>query len=229
MLDYTKAAIKKTVADFKLFLYAVGVVTQLISVGYLVYTLCTGVGVLVANVAMLAVSVAYLVFFLCVTEFGKSPDGKKQLKRAVKEIFSWCKRLIKLYTLGVTLYGLYVTTQNVSWLSVILSAFMVVGWVLEVVFHVVFRIVEFRVKFLIDGLEADVAQLLQPVKTVGNFFKKIAGKEVEPEKPQTKNQQVLQQLVDEEKTRKKQEKQSRKKQRKPSEQSKEIAVTDDER
>lgn len=223
MLDYTKAAIKKTVADFKLLAYVIGVATQFVYVGYLVYTLFAGTGVLAANVAMLAVSVAYLVFFLCVTEFGKSPDGKKNLKKTVNRIFQWCKRLIKLYTLGVTLYGIYFTAQNVSWLSVLLSAFMAVGWVLEFVFYVVCRVVEIRVKFLVEGLEADIAQMMQPVKTVGNFFKRIAGKEVEPEKPQTKNQQVLQRLVDEEKTAKK-----AKKLRKKSEKTKEIAPTEDE-
>ena len=134
------------------------------------------------------------------TEFGKSPDGKANLKKTAKRIFQWCKRLIKLYTLGVTLYGVYFTAQNVSFISVLLSAFMAVGWVLEFVFYVVCRVLEIRVKFLIEGLEADVAQIMQPVKTVSNFFKKMTGKEIEPEKPQTKNQQLLQQLVEEEKT-----------------------------
>ena len=227
MLDFTKAAIKKTIADFKKFVYVITVITQAVYLVYLIYALCTGAGKLAVNIAMLTVSASYFVFFLCVTEFGKSPDGKKELKKTGNLVFKWCKRLINLYSLGVMLYGLYATTQNVSWLSVLLSAFMVVSWVLQLVFDVFFRILELRVKFLLEGLEADVAKLMQPAKTVGNFFKKITGKEVEPEKPLTKNQEMLKAMVDEEK----EEKKARKKQkslfgRKKKEAQKEIAPTD---
>ena len=52
----------------------------------------------------------------------------------------------------------------------------------------------------------DYEKLKKPVKTVGNFFKKLTGKEVEPEKEPSKDREVLDQIVAKEKAKKEQEK-----------------------
>lgn len=186
MLDYTKAAIKKTFDDFKRLDYIRNLSTQILYIAYLVYALFAGAGVFAANVVLVAISVAYLGFFLFVT-LGQTSKLKQKTKKIVTRVFVRCKQLIKLFTLGVMLYGIYSTTNHATPISVILSALMIVGWILQIVFEVVLRYFLNRAQFILEGMEADLETVTKPVKTVGNFFKKLSGKEVEPEKEKSKN------------------------------------------
>lgn len=195
MLDYTKMAIKQTITDLKRTDYIRNVATQVIYIIYLIYTLIAGAGYLAANIVLLVLSVSYTVFFLTITSCGKTPEGKN-VKNAGTKIYVWAKRLIKLFTLGLTIYGICTAVEKVTPLSVILAALMIVGWILQIVFEVLIKILTNRVNFILEGLEADLDNMLKPVRSVGNFFKKVTGKEVAPPKEPTKNQLKLKAKVE---------------------------------
>lgn len=198
MLDYTKAAIRQTLSDLKKTDYIRNVVTQIIYIAYLVYVLIVQTGFLAANIVLLVLSAAYLAFFLIVTDRGKDLDGKKfkDLKKNGATVFTWSKRAIRLVTLGMTVYGICTTLERVTPFSIVLTAMMIVGWILQIVFEILIKILTNRVQFILEGLEADLDSLLRPVKTVGNFFKKMTGQEVEPPKEPTKNQLKLKEKVE---------------------------------
>jgi hypothetical protein len=63
MLDYTKAAVKKTVDDFRRLDYLRNLVTQVVYIFYLVYALFAGAGYVWANAVLRGLSLAYLIFF----------------------------------------------------------------------------------------------------------------------------------------------------------------------
>lgn len=191
MFDYTKAAFKQTVEDFKKIDFIRNIATQSLYIAYLIYVLCTGVGLLVANILLLVLAVGYFGFFLFMTL--KPPT--KRVKEVVKTIFTRCRQLIKLYTLGVMVYGVWLTAEHVTPLSLILSSLMIVCWVLQILFEVVFKFFLNRANFIIEGMEADYENMTKPVRTVGNFFKKMTGQEVEEEKAPTKNRIILDQKV----------------------------------
>ncbi len=195
MLDYTKMAIRQTIADLKRVDYIRNVATQIVYIVYLIYNLAAGAGYLALNIVLLVLAAAYFVFFLTVTSLGKTPEGKT-LKKTGTAVYVWCRRLIKLFTLGLTVYGICTAVGHVSALSVILAALMIVGWCLQIIFEVLIKILTNRVNFILEGLEADLDNMLRPVRSVGNFFKKIAGKEVKPEKELTKNQLRLKEKVE---------------------------------
>lgn len=195
MLDYTKMAIKQTISDLKRTDYIRNVATQIIYIIYLVYTLIVGTGYLALNIILLVISISYFVFFLTMTSLGKTPEGKT-VKKAGTRVYVWCKRLIKLFTLGLTVYGICTAAERVSALSVILAALMIVGWCLQIIFEVLIKILTNRVNFILEGLEADLDNMLKPVRSVGNFFKKVTGKEVTPQKEPTKNQLRLKEKVE---------------------------------
>ena len=186
MLDYTKAAIKKTVDDFKRVDFYRNGITQVVYIIYLFYALCTNAGKLWANVPLLTLSLAYFVFFMIMSR-GESTKAKKQAKTIVTRIFKRCKQFIKLLTIIVMLYGIYATTKQVSPIAVIFSAMMIVGWILQIIFEVILRIFLSKANFILEGLEADYEKLVKPAKTVGNFFKKLTGQPIEPEKERSKN------------------------------------------
>lgn len=202
MLDYTKAAIKQTIDDFKKIDFIRAIATQIIYIVYLIYAVCVQSGVLVANVILLTLACAYFAFFL----YMKTRGVKKELKKLVRDLYKWSKRLIKLFNLGVMIYGLSLTASHFTAVSLVLAALMIVGWVLELLFEVVFRFFLGKAKFILEGMEADYEQLTKPVKTVGNFFKKMVGKEVKPEKEPSKNRQTLDTIVAKEKAKKTREK-----------------------
>ena len=204
MLDYTKAALKKTVEDFKKLDYIRNICTQAVYIAYLIYAWIAGAGVLWANIALFALATAYFTFFLIAT--AGAPDGAKRLKKHVRDVFFVCKKTVQLFTLGVMIYGIYATTTHITPLSVILSALMIVGWILQIIFEVVFRFFLAKAHLIMAGMEADYEQMTKPVKTVGNFFKKLAGKEVQPEKEKSKHRVWLDKKVAESKAEKKERK-----------------------
>ena len=207
MLDYTKAAVKHTVEHLKKLDYARNIITQLLYISYLVYTLAAKIGFAIANGILLALSLAYFVFFLYVTKI----KTEKALKRTGKSIYRHAKRLVKLFNLCVAVYGICITAKHVTPLALLFVAFMIVAWVLQIVFEVLLRAIAKKAQFILEGLEEDYKQLTKPVKSVGNFFKKITGKEVEEEAPPSENVVILQEEVKKEKERKRAEKQTKKK------------------
>ncbi len=222
MLDYTKTAIRKTFDDYKRVDYYRNIITQLLYVGYLVYAVCTKTGFIWVDVALLALSVAYFIFFMVMTR-GKPLAPVRKVQKSVAVIFRRSKQLLKLFTLGVMLYGVYFTTQNVTVLSVLFSALMIVGWILQIVFEVLMKIFIARGQLIIEALEADFEGVTKPVKAVGNFFKKITGKEVEPPKEKSKNRVWLDKEVEEYRAEKKEKKKRDKQDRKQEKQERKRA------
>ena len=96
MFDYTKTAVNKIVADFKKFFHRFSVCAQIVYIAYLIYALFANTELWIINTILLVISVAYFIFFLIAT----AKDADKKLKKRVKTIFTRCKQVIKLFTLG---------------------------------------------------------------------------------------------------------------------------------
>lgn len=196
MFELTKAAFKKTMDDFKKVIYVTGVTTQIVYLIYLCYALIWGNANPIVSGILAGISFVYLVFYLVVTKFGKAPDGRENLKRAVAFIVKWSKKLIALYNIGVMLYGITLTAKAVTPIALVLNAMMIVGFLLGVVFDVIMTIVKNRAQLFITGFEKDVAIIKQPATNVGNFFKKITGQEIEPEPQRTKKEEKTLQILE---------------------------------
>lgn len=194
MFDYTKAALTQIIKDFKKLCYVLSILTQTLYIAYLIFAIVTQKGVLSANITLLSISAVYFVFFLIMT--GK--HGSKTAKWA-KMLFKRSKQAIKLFTLGVIFYGIYVTAEKVTPISVVFTAFMVVSWVLEIIFEIILSIIATRLQLFKEALDADVENLKKPVTAVGNFLKRMTGKEVEEKEP-TKHRIFLDKKVSEAKT-----------------------------
>lgn len=193
MFDYTRSVFTKTLNDLKklAFLFAIGL--QVLQIGYLVYALIIGSGVLAANIVLLAISTAYLVFIIYI----HCNTIKKEMKKLLKNIYRWSKRAIKLFTLGVSIYGLYITASDTitvkSLLSIVLLIFMLLAWVFDVLLSLVILLIEQRKNMFFDAMKMD----FEPVFKAKNFFDKVRGREVEDELVSTKMRSKLDLLRDE--------------------------------
>ena len=219
MFDYTKTAVNKIVADFKKFFHRFSVCAQIVYIAYLIYALFANTELWIINTILLVISVAYFIFFLIAT----AKDADKKLKKRVKTIFTRCKQVIKLFTLGVMLYGIWQTSTHVDPLSVILTALMIVGWVLQILFEVIFTFFLNKVNFVWEAVQADREEITKPVKNIGNFFKRITGKEIEEEKEPTKNRLLLDGMVEEYREKKSEERNAKKRAKKQAKLEEKIA------
>ena len=206
MLDYTKSVLVKTVEDLKSIAFYAALTLQILQVGYLIYALCVGLGILAANIILLILTSAYLSFMLYL-HWGTV--GKK-LQTILKRVYQWSKRAIKLFTLGVSVYGLWITASETittkSLISIILLVFMLIAWVLEILFSLILMVVERRASLLLDAMKMD----FEPVFKAKNFIDKIRGREVEEEIVPSKSRSILNKMNTERKERLKAKKLERK-------------------
>lgn len=188
MLDYTKAAFNKILNDLKRLLYAIEIISNAFTVLYLAYSVIVGNGFLWANVPLLILTGGFLIFFLIVTKGRYDYDKNNRLRRRVKVIVKYGKRIIKTGTLGISVYGFFIMSGHVTPVNALLTALMIIGWVLQVVFDIVVHVITSYASLLTTAVETDVENIMRPVKSVGNFFKKMSGQEVEPPPEPTKEQ-----------------------------------------
>lgn len=193
MFDYTKVAWKQIESDFKKLAFICNICTQLLYIAYLVYALFTKTGFFAANIILLILSIAYFAFFLYATK----QELKKKTRKIIKRIYKRCKQLIKVFTLGILLYGLWFTAKDVSPISLIFTVFMVIAFLLDVLLEIIVKYLVNRVNLMMEGLKTDWDNAKKPVTTVGNFFKKIAGKEIPEEPAPTKERLFLDEKVEE--------------------------------
>ena len=166
MLDYTKAAVKKIIADLKHVNYVRAVVTQCVYIAYLLYALFSARGPIILNAILLGLATVYFAFFLFMTSFGKTPDGKPVQKR-VATVYRYGKLGAQLFNIAVMLYSIGSTAKRTSALSLVFSALLIVAWILQIIFEIVVKYAANKAHLFIEGLEADLEQATKPVRAVG--------------------------------------------------------------
>ena len=218
MFNYTIAAFKKTVKDCKNLLYWTGFIAQIVYLVYLAYAIFSSTAAIqIINICLGVLSLAYFIFFLVLTKAGKDKDAQKKGK-VFKEIFVWVKRAVRLYTLGVMVFGIFQTIKTVTPLSVILSVMMVAIFVLEIVFALLTYVVETRLSLFLTAIMHDIRPVTETTRNVGNFFKRLKGEETVPEpilsELDEKNLEILSPLVEEDMEERREREEERKQQKK---------------
>ncbi len=191
MLDYTIAAGKRVWRNIRITSFVFNILVQVISIFFLSYILFKKQGVLAINVILLAVSVAYLAFFCTTLAEGK----KKELKRHIKQAFTWSRRAIKLVNLGIMLYAVLTAKERTN-MDVIITVCSLGFWVLDLLFELLSMAVRSWGLLLYEGVKADVETIIAPFSATGNFFKRLSGKEVEEKPAPTKKRIFLDGLVE---------------------------------
>lgn len=191
MIDYTKAAIDKTISDLKRFAYFFNIAAQILSIAYLMYAIALNVGYLYANIVLCAITVIYTVFYI----FAFRGNGNKEEREVVKRAFKWIKLGVKAFSLVVAVYGVYIATEHTTLVSIVLAALNVISWTLQVILTLTLTFVENRATLIVDAIRADIDNVKRPFEPVGNFIKKVKGEEIAPKEPPSKNRRYLDEVV----------------------------------
>lgn len=194
MFEYSRAAFGKVVSDIKKLVYACDIAAQSVMIVYLIYAILTPAGKMWANIPLLVLCVGYFLFFLISTK-GKFDYRFDSTQKKVGKFVRYSKLLIKFCTLGVTLYGIYIATTRPTAPAVILAALSIVGWLLQIIFEVIKLIVENLYDLAKEAVSADVEEIMRPVTTVKNFFKKSPEQETDEPKEKTKRRLWLDEKV----------------------------------
>ena len=100
------------------------------------------------------------------------------MKKRVKKTYKWLKLVIKAFTLSSMLYGIYVASNKIDGITIILATLMIITWVLQLLFEIVIQIFEDKKDLLVAGWNKDIDNLKKPVTAVNNFIKRVKGQEI---------------------------------------------------
>ena len=172
MFNNTIATIKNTVRDIKRFACAVTVVTQLVTVGYFTYLCFTGAGTLPINITLAAVSLGYLAVYLAT--YGKKDKAVKEVRSKALKVGRILKLLGKTVTLGITVYGIYISSTTTDSITVILATLSIISWIIQVIFEIVRAYVEAKAEELVESFKKDVNVFRVPKEEVARTVRDIA-------------------------------------------------------
>lgn len=189
MFDYTMTALEKIKKDFQNIIFACSVLMQGLYVAYLIAALFSSAGNPIVNGVLLGICVPYLAFYL-IMHFRES-KGAKKTKKIVAVFYKRSKQLIKFFTLAASVHAIWLTGSNANHFTILITAFMLVSFVLQILLEIVYRLVVDRLNLLVEGFKTDIAPA---IKTV-NFFKKLKGEEIEPEEEKNKHREWLDKKV----------------------------------
>ena len=173
MFKYTRTAIDIIITDIKKFATIFNYGSLIFTSAYFIYALVTKTGNFIANIILASLFVGYTIFYF-ITRSMEMKTAKKVVKRSYK----WIKIVIKTFTLGAMIYGIYTATTNVTPISIILATLMIILYVLQILLELACEIVEDKKDLLVEAVAKDMEIVTRPVSAVGNFVKRIKGEEV---------------------------------------------------
>ena len=173
MLTNTRATFDKIFMDFKRFSYYLSIVFNCIYILSMVYALCSGAGTLYVKIPLLVGAVAYFFFYI----FTYWQKEKSKEKKTVKKAYRWFKILMNFLTLTITVHGIYVATEAVNVISVLLAVASIISWLFEVTTALIIEFIDSRKNMIVSALAMDFAAVSKPVNAVEDAVRKIVGKE----------------------------------------------------
>lgn len=157
----TLEATKKTLKDIKNLVFLFQLFTALVSIGYFIYALVVGTGLLWAN----ALSLSLIVVFNIVRFTTREVPEKKSNRKALKKVYRWVHIAIRAFTLAVMLYGIYAATssnqdQHMFALTIIYASIMVMLWIIQIVIEVALDITDAKMEYITREFQKDMEPIM---------------------------------------------------------------------
>lgn len=155
MLDYTKAALKKTVDDIKKILFIYTVASLILYIGYLIFASIFGIGFMPVNIALAIISAAYLTFYITVT----LRQVKGVLSKRIKRLYKWAKILISALTLGIAIYGCVNNPKDIK--GFLVTVILFICWALQLILELLTISIEARLLLFQAALTKDFSPVIK--------------------------------------------------------------------
>ncbi len=126
---------------------------------YLSLAIAFDIGNFIANVILLPTTVAIFIITIIFGRVEKKPI--KRRLRTTKKVLNWGKIAINAFSLGVTLYGMFIAASMVSPISIILTTLLIIVWMIKFVVELVTEILEYFMKLFIKSFTQDIIGIKQ--------------------------------------------------------------------
>lgn len=229
MFECTKIALKETENDLKKVDYIRNLISQIIFLCHTIYQIVLNfidkflLWQLILYSIFTFLTFIYLIFTLILTDF-KNFKIKSTPYQKFEKGFKILKRIVRIYSLIMAISATCNLANNVNAFNLIITALLIVSFVLQIVFEILIKIIQTRVNYIIDALKADIDLSFHPVNKILTFFGK------KEETKENKNQKILKLKAEEnkleEKAEKKANKQKDKKEKKSKKQEKTSKIND---
>ena len=177
MFKYTKAAVNVFIRDMKIIANILKYGALSLSLAYYIYALVVGIGNNIINIILVSIIGCFALFELITLPF----DINKLTKKIVNKIYKWSKLVIKAFTLGTTLYSLYLSSTTTNGLSIVLATLTTIIFVLQLIIEIISILFDRYKDLLFEAAKQDVDEmknnLSKPAEKVINVVRKIGGKE----------------------------------------------------
>ena len=167
MFKYTKTGIRVILDDIKkigkIFEYGSLIFTSV----YYILSIFFGWGNVIVNVIL-----ALLFLLSTILKYFSDKKKGKTARRISDRLYNLIRIIVKTITLGASLYGMYLGTVHSSALSIILTVFMIILWIFDVVFEVLGIYITERAELVMTGFNKDMEWSTK----IGNWFKSSENK-----------------------------------------------------
>ena len=170
MLNYTFAAVNKSIEDVKRASFLINILINALYILYLIYALVVGSGNPFVNAILCALTAVFFVSYV-VTSLD---EEKKRARKIVKTTYKRIKIFIDAFSLAIALYSIYIAAERATVISILLTVVSLIGWIAKVALSVITSFLEKRAALITSAFYMD----FEPMFKVMNTYKKLIGDEI---------------------------------------------------
>ena len=159
MFDYTRAALNKIKKDLNIVKWIFDYGFHIIMIAYLIFAVIVKNGSIIINSVLLGLTIVTLIYTIVYSRKGETKKEKKKAKRVLKSVKHKLKvgtLIVKGISFVVTFYGMYISTNSTSPISIIFTTLMLIMWILSVMLEVFSFLIEIDIDYIKEGLKYDV-------------------------------------------------------------------------
>ncbi|MBQ8178634.1 MAG: hypothetical protein IJ033_05515 [Clostridia bacterium] len=159
MFDNTKAAWLKLKRFLNAITWVFNYGMNALMIVYLSLALEFEIGNFIANAILLPATIAIFIITIILGKVEKKPTRRKL--RATKKVLRWSKLAVNAFSLGVTLYGMFIAASMVSPISIILTTLLIIMWIIKVLIELLTEVFEHFMKIFTESIAKDILDIKQ--------------------------------------------------------------------
>ena len=148
--EKTKDYLEKVKARWRRLNFFFSILSVLAMLAYPVYALYTKKGNLYVNIGVFVVSLVYGFFWI---KFG----SKKAYK--INRVYKWSKLLLKLVSILINAYSIYVTATNFNITAAIMTGLMFSFWLMNFIFNILYDVASAKVSKFIETKKQELQNM----------------------------------------------------------------------
>ena len=171
MLKNTRAAFNLIKFEISLFAHIAKIVSTVIILAYLAFSLIIGRGLFAVNVVLCAITAVNFIVYLILRK--KKDKKSKKVRKIVKHSYVITKIVLNAIPLATLILSVIFAPDKILIADVVFLPIMLLLWIAQVALEVVSLYVQSRIALFVDSIQEDFKFVITPVLKVKNFIKRI--------------------------------------------------------